>query len=92
MIFLTALAALYFLPTIIAHNRGHRVAGVLLLNLLVGWTGVGWVALLLWSLLSWAPYSVDGPPVAHYRPGVYYYHPPVYYYPPNYCPPNTDRG
>lgn len=85
MIALAALSALYFLPTIIAHNRGHEIAGVLLLNLFFGWTGIGWVALLLWSLVSWAPYAIYTQPVACCRPPVYYYQPPVYYYyPPNY--------
>jgi hypothetical protein len=52
MIHLAVLALLYFLPTIIAANRGHHVAGFLLLNLFVGWTGIGWVVMLLWALLS----------------------------------------
>jgi hypothetical protein len=46
------LIALYFLPTIVAAHHGHRLGGVLLLNLLFGWTGIGWAALLLWALLS----------------------------------------
>ena len=36
MIHLTVLVLLYFLPTIIASNRGHSVAGILLLNLFLG--------------------------------------------------------
>lgn len=67
MIHLSILALLYFLPTIVAVNRGHRVGGVLVLNVLFGWTGIGWMALLLWALLSYPRY--------------YYY--PVPYYPPN---------
>jgi hypothetical protein len=59
MIHLTFLAILYFLPTIVASNRGHDVAGVLLLNLFFGWTGIGWIALLLWALLSWPRYYHD---------------------------------
>ncbi len=43
---------LYFLPTFIAAHRGHRVGGIFILNLLFGWTGIGWLAMLLWSLLS----------------------------------------
>lgn len=85
MITLCVLGFLYFLPTIIAHNRGHEIAGVLLLNLFFGWTGIGWIALLLWALFSWSTYDIYGPPVAYYRAPVVYYHPPVYYYyPPNY--------
>ena len=68
MIHLALLAALYFLPTIVASNRGHHVTGILLLNLFFGWTGIGWIALLLWALLSYPAYRVI----------------PVAYYPPNY--------
>jgi len=68
MICLTILAALYFLPTIIAANRGHGVAGVLLLNFFLGWTGVVWIALLLWALLSDPYYRVVHAPVAYYYP------------------------
>jgi hypothetical protein len=56
MIFLACLAVVYFLPTIVASQRGHEVLGVLLLNLFFGWTVIGWFALLLWSLLSAAPW------------------------------------
>jgi hypothetical protein len=68
MISLTILAALYFLPTIIASHRGHEVTGVLLLNLFFGWTGIGWIALLLWALLSWPRNRIYHPPVAYYYP------------------------
>ncbi len=35
MIHLAVLLLLYFLPTIIAHNRGHEITGILLFNLLL---------------------------------------------------------
>ncbi len=45
--------ALYFLPTIIAIHRDHRNAMALAtLNLFLGWTLVGWVISLVWSLLA----------------------------------------
>ena len=56
MITLTLMALVYFLPTIIAAHRGHRVTGILLLNFLFGWTVIAWFGLLLWSLLSSPPY------------------------------------
>ena len=56
MIHLAILALLYFLPTIVAANRGHGVTGVLLLNIFLGWTGVGWIVLMLWALLSNPPW------------------------------------
>ena len=47
------LAALYFLPTIIAGTREHMAAGAIFaLNLLAGWTALGWLAALVWSLNS----------------------------------------
>ena len=67
MIHLAFLALLYFLPTIIASNRGHSVAGILLLNLFFGWTGIGWIILLVWALSSYPRY--------YYYP----YYPPTYW-------------
>jgi hypothetical protein len=52
MITLTLLTILYFLPTIVAANRGHGVIGIFLLNFFFGWTGLGWLGLMLWALLS----------------------------------------
>jgi hypothetical protein len=57
MIHLAILALLYFLPTIVASHRGHNVTGILLLNLLFGWTIIGWWAILIWALISAPPYS-----------------------------------
>jgi len=71
MITLSVLALLYFLPTVIAANRGHHITGVLLLNLLFGWTGIAWFALLLWALLSTPRYVLVAPstyvPYYHWR-------------------------
>ncbi len=45
--------ALYFLPTIIAVVRHHRNAlAIFLINLFLGWTFIGWVAALVWSVLK----------------------------------------
>ncbi|MFU5561724.1 superinfection immunity protein [Pseudomonas aeruginosa] len=41
---------LYFLPAIIAENRKHHNKGAItVLNVLLGWTLVGWVAALVWA-------------------------------------------
>lgn len=41
---------LYLLPTLIAGYRSHRNTGaVTVLNVLLGWTGLGWLAALAWS-------------------------------------------
>ena len=45
--------AFYFLPAIIAASRQHLNAGaILVLNLLLGWTVLGWIAALIWSLTN----------------------------------------
>ncbi len=44
------LVAIYFIPAFVASRRHHRnrlAIGVL--NLLAGWTGVGWIAALVWA-------------------------------------------
>lgn len=44
---------LYFLPTFIAVLRRHKnKLAVFLLNLFLGWTGLGWVAALVWSVMK----------------------------------------
>jgi Superinfection immunity protein len=44
------LLAIYVIPSVVAFGQGHRQAvPILLLNLLLGWTLVGWVAALVWA-------------------------------------------
>jgi T4 superinfection immunity protein len=44
---------LYFLPTIIARSANHRqLTAIFALNLLLGWTILGWVAALVWALVK----------------------------------------
>lgn len=46
-------SALYFLPTIIAAGRGMRnTVAIFVLNMLLGWTFVGWVVSLVWALIQ----------------------------------------
>lgn len=46
----TVLLFLYFLPTFIANERRHHQgAAIFVLNLLLGWTAIGWIAALIWS-------------------------------------------
>lgn len=48
--------ACYFLPSIIALLRGHsNLAGVVVLNLFLGWTGWFWVLALVWAVWRHAP-------------------------------------
>jgi hypothetical protein len=48
--------ALYFLPAIVAAARHtHNAMGILMLNLFLGWTFVGWIVALVMAIGS-APY------------------------------------
>jgi len=45
--------ALYFVPTVVAFTRKHQNAvAIFVTNLLLGWTFIGWVASLVWSLTN----------------------------------------
>ena len=49
---LLVLAMLYFLPTLVARARGvHGVVAVAVLNLLIGWTVLGWIIALTMALV-----------------------------------------
>lgn len=40
----------YFVPSIVAWNKRHaNTTGIIILNVLLGWTLIGWVGALLWS-------------------------------------------
>jgi hypothetical protein len=48
-----AVILLYVLPTIIALCRHHRsAAAIALVNLLLGWSVIGWFFALIWSLAN----------------------------------------
>jgi hypothetical protein len=51
LLIITLIFAVYFLPSLIAFSRQHknRIA-IFLLNLLLGWTVLGWVGSLVWSV------------------------------------------
>ena len=62
MHFLIFFGVLYFLPAIIAAARHtHNSTGILLLNIFLGWTLVGWFVALLMAFFSMPSYA-------------YYYH------------------
>lgn len=51
--FWVILLVLYFVPSVVAGARSHRNAGAIVaLNLLLGWTFVGWVASIVWALTN----------------------------------------
>ena len=53
MHFLVFGIGLYFLPAILAAVRHtHNAGAILLLNIFLGWTGVGWFVVLIMALVS----------------------------------------
>lgn len=50
LVLLAIALSIYFLPTWIAWGRNHfNVLPIFVLNLLLGWTFVGWVLALVWA-------------------------------------------
>ncbi|MCU0653584.1 MAG: superinfection immunity protein [Candidatus Pacebacteria bacterium] len=44
--------SVYFLPTLVAIIRGKRnIGAIFVLNLLLGWSFIGWVLALVWALV-----------------------------------------
>lgn len=81
LIFLVACVAIYFLPSIIAvQKQKHNTAAILAVNLLLGWSIIGWIVALVWAL-------AESPSPAAYQTttGPSYTPPP--YNPPSYTPP-----
>ena len=45
------LLLIYFIPTVIACYRKHgNMTAILLLNIFLGWTLIGWLIALIWSV------------------------------------------
>lgn len=66
MTVLVLMGLLYFLPALVGHNKRH--AGVIfLVNLLAGWTIVGWFVALIWACVA------DPAPVLVYSGGAVHY-------------------
>lgn len=51
MLVLLAVIVGYFVPSIVAGSRKHKsVMAIVLVNILFGWTGIGWIWALIWAL------------------------------------------
>lgn len=49
----------YFFPSFIAGVRSKRsMVAIFALNLLLGWTGLGWIGALVWALSSDGPHEI----------------------------------
>ncbi|GEM_PF-1974050 len=51
LVLFTVLLIPYMIPSIVAYRRWHRsYKAIIALNILLGWTFLGWVVCLVWSL------------------------------------------
>lgn len=52
-IILIFLVAIYFLPAIIAYRRNAKAKlGIAILNVALGWSGLGWLGALIWAVVG----------------------------------------
>lgn len=51
---------LYFLPAFLARNKPNFTS-ILILNILAGWTFIGWIIALVWAISSDSQRPVAGP-------------------------------
>jgi len=63
MLHLVFLFLLYFLPAIIGRDK-RDATGILLFNLFLGWTGIGWIIALIWAITAESRPRVHLLPVA----------------------------
>jgi hypothetical protein len=54
LVLLVVCLLLYFLPSILGRNKRNSTA-IFVLNLLLGWTLIGWIVALIWALTVEAP-------------------------------------
>ena len=53
VILLAIIVLIYLLPTLIAFSREHPQRGlIVILNLIFGWTLLGWILIFLWAALG----------------------------------------
>lgn len=52
LVVLGVLIGIYFVPAIVANaNHKRNTGAILILNLLLGWTIIGWVVALVWAVM-----------------------------------------
>ena len=67
---LLGLGVLYFIPAFVAdRRRAHNRLAILVLNLVAGWTAIGWIVALVWACTAvrkaataWPPFPGRTPP------------------------------
>lgn len=68
-VFVPSAILLYFYPTICTMNKYRKITPIFKLNLLAGWTVVGWIIALIWGMSRPSPMERAerfGRPVARY--------------------------
>lgn len=64
---LILLLAFYFVPTVVALARGHTfTVPIVIINLCLGWTLVGWVGALAWAAAPFKPAPLPVLELKHY--------------------------
>lgn len=49
-LFLGFMLLMYFLPAVVSNSRNHKnKPAIIVLNLFLGWTMIGWVAAMIWA-------------------------------------------
>ena len=70
LILVIAAVAFYLMPSIIAFNRDHSARfAILFINLFSGFTGIGWIACLVWSFSGSSQMSVNQTVIVNSRGG-----------------------
>jgi len=50
IIYIIVIAMIYFAPALVAYNQKKKnSSAILLLNLFLGWTFIGWIVALIWA-------------------------------------------
>ncbi len=87
LIFLVLCMAVYFLPSIVAiQKQKHNTAAILAVNILLGWSVIGWIVALVWALAE-SPSPSGYQPTTPYPTTSYPTAGPSSYAPPTYTPP-----
>jgi hypothetical protein len=56
ILMLMAIVVIYILPTLIAFGREHpRRQDIAVVNIVLGWTLIGWIGAFLWATLAETP-------------------------------------
>jgi hypothetical protein len=64
IVFALVLLIVYFMPWIVAMSRNHKnTAAVFVVYLFLGWTLIGWVVALVWSMLHGQSKAITTPPL-----------------------------